>query len=103
MNDWLLSLTGRVVDVKEGSERIALRHQAVSNFPRNAFIAILSVNLKNLKREFDSLLKVEITNVRSAGKRNDLFARVLITLSPGMSPEGKRVTGGANVNTGATS
>jgi hypothetical protein len=42
-------LTGGVVDIEEGSEWIALGDQSVSDFARNAFIAVLSVNLKNLE------------------------------------------------------
>lgn len=51
MNRRILSkLTSRVVDVEEGSEWISLGDQTVSDFAWNAFVAILSVNLENLKR-----------------------------------------------------
>lgn len=51
MNRRILSkLTSRVVDVEEGSEWISLGDQTVSDFAWNAFVAILSVNLENLKQ-----------------------------------------------------
>lgn len=50
MDDFYLSLTGGVVDVEKGSERVSFGYQTVSDFARNTFIAILSMHPENLKR-----------------------------------------------------
>lgn len=51
-NDKWRWLTSRVVYVKKGSKRISFGDQPVSYFSWNAFIAIFSMNLKNLKKSW---------------------------------------------------